>query len=331
MRTINPSTFIPQCNRKLNDDFPVARGRKEPSTKIFLGVLLIFLMVSFIWFPLGFFAFSGKIGSPNTPVQVSLQISFDDYNAIYFMTSREDNIHRLGSFYEKFEAMYTQNLYADNELANYGPDDIVISTLSINSKSIWNISPPDKDKLINDLKSGGPVSCRMQFTIYRQSEKEIDQTFYYHDYEIPPEEVHPVRKELYELLMRIRTSVTLPKLMPKFLKVRTNGIVEPAFTMAPEFTPDCEYLDLLKLPESTKICPLLASIYRNITLSYKSPSTDGNPTSFSWWEAKEDCNDEDYEKFYQYLPNQNCSTRLTIILLNDPILPSSVTFFVGGG
>jgi hypothetical protein len=224
----------------MSEEWKVERGRMIPKKKIFLGLSLILVICTLIWFPLGFFAFSDKIGMPNIPIQMEMQIGFDDYNPIYFMTSRSDNIHPMGPFYQQFTSLYTQNSLAEKELIKYGSNDIAISSFAVNSKATWSISPPDFYKLTNDLLSNETVTCQLQFSFFRKEEKQFDEAFYSYEYQIPTFKENKLRQELLDVLLGKRESVEIPWLMPKFLRLQTLPIIEPAVKMAPGFAKNCK-------------------------------------------------------------------------------------------
>ncbi len=52
-------------------------------------------------------------------------------------------------------------------MADYGSSDIIKAILNGNSTSIWGISPPSKEALIQDLNGTGMMTIKFQWDFYR--------------------------------------------------------------------------------------------------------------------------------------------------------------------
>lgn len=69
------------------------------------------------------------------------------------MSAQDSDIFGLNSDdWDKFNNRYSRDKSALTFLTNYEPSDVAAVKLGSNSSTIWNISPPDKDRLLMDLK-----------------------------------------------------------------------------------------------------------------------------------------------------------------------------------
>ena len=69
------------------------------------------------------------------------------------MSAQDSDIFGLNSDdWRKFSSRYNHDKSALTFLTNYESVDVAAVKLGSNSSSIWNISPPDKDRLLMDLK-----------------------------------------------------------------------------------------------------------------------------------------------------------------------------------
>lgn len=69
------------------------------------------------------------------------------------MSAQDSDIFGLNSDdWDKFNSRYSRDKSALTFLTNYEPSDVAAVKLGSNSSTIWNISPPYKDRLLMDLK-----------------------------------------------------------------------------------------------------------------------------------------------------------------------------------
>lgn len=156
------------------------------------------------------------------------------------------------SFKEKnwdlLKKQYTRNKVALTFLSNFESDDVAAVELGANSTALWIISPPDLDRLREELNSSkhghdfvlfkllvtcfwflitaNPVQVRYKYTISRTtySDKMVGTISAEEKYDLKP--LDPERTGLIEMLNETHnltySSVTLKNLFPKFLKVRRH-------------------------------------------------------------------------------------------------------------
>lgn len=100
--------------------------------------------------------------------------------------------------------------------------------------------------------------------------------------------------------------VDFPYILPKFVKVKNSGELNPIPQMVP-----------LDYPEKAG--------FRNITLRMYQSGNDG------WWELKENCSDNFYTDFLSKFPNNDCDKAIVFYTFNDKLFPSTLGWLTGGG
>lgn len=139
----------------MEKDFPQPRGTpKSKLSKYFMGGGMLFGLIALIWFPLALFALGNTVGTPNIPFDVTVSLRLGPYESVYAMSAQDTNIV---SFTEpswlSLHTQYQKDRTALTFLANYEAADVTAIVLGANSTSIWNISPPDRIRLLEDLLS----------------------------------------------------------------------------------------------------------------------------------------------------------------------------------
>lgn len=124
--------------------------------------------------------------------------------------------------FKVFSSFFTQDRAAQTFLSNYEANDIAAVLLGANSTSLWNISPPDLQRLKNDLaNSNTTLKVRYKYTVSRvtYSEKMSGTISAEQSFDIIGES--PIRKGLLAMLNHESntTRVEMTYLFPKFLKV----------------------------------------------------------------------------------------------------------------
>lgn len=117
---------------------------------------------------------------------------------------------------------------AQTFLSNYEPADVAAVQLGISSASIWNISPPDRNRLLYDLINNVTLTCRFRYTISRMTNSKenpgvISEERTYQLYD------GPARQALINSLSRTKPDeiAVLMNIMPKFLRVQNSGSIRP--------------------------------------------------------------------------------------------------------
>lgn len=155
MEDIFQNIYQLKCSRQLESDLPAPRGQKKgPMVKYLMGGGMILGIITVIWFPLSLFAFSNTVGDPNIPFDVSVSLRIGPYESVYVMSAQASDIFPLDeNKWEDFLSPYQKDKSALTFLSNYEHVDVAAVKLGSNSTIIWNISPPDRERLVSDLNS----------------------------------------------------------------------------------------------------------------------------------------------------------------------------------
>lgn len=154
MEDIFQSVFIVRCYRQMDTDFPVLRAEpKALYVKILIGGTIILVLVALIWSPLFLFALVGTVGKPNIPRRADITVQISNYEPIYVSQSYS-GIHTFSDEdYEELTYRFRHN-YASDHIRLYDATDITAIKFDANSITLWNMSPPDNKRLLEDLKNG---------------------------------------------------------------------------------------------------------------------------------------------------------------------------------
>uniref|UniRef100_A0A8C7AZ41 Piezo type mechanosensitive ion channel component 2 n=1 Tax=Neovison vison TaxID=452646 RepID=A0A8C7AZ41_NEOVI len=136
--------FILKCWRESEKRYPQPRGQKKKKVvKYGMGGMIIVLLICIVWFPLLFMSLIKSVaGVINQPLDVSVTITLGGYQVT--AVSLPPGLAPLPmSFLPQDGAMQF--------LENYEKEDITVAELEGNSNSLWTISPPSKQKMIEEL------------------------------------------------------------------------------------------------------------------------------------------------------------------------------------
>lgn len=307
-----------QCSRQLESDLPAPRGQKKgPVVKYLMGGGMILGIIAVIWFPLALFAFSNTVGEPNIPYDVSVSLRIGPYEPVYAMSAQQSDIFQLNSIdWDNFLRRYQKDKSAITFLSNYEPIDVAAVKLGSNSSTIWNISPPDKDRLLTDLKENKTLTSRFRYKVQRKSNsKETPEAIEgEHTFEFMGND--SIGLQLIRMLedSGASLSVVMPYMIPKFLKVKNSGAPKPAHQLLRDADTDDDNAN-----------------YRNLSLKLYETKFAEAATSLVWWEATELCN----ETYYKNVPDDflyaNCHNHITMYLFCDKIFPSTISSIAAGG
>ncbi|XP_060233165.1 piezo-type mechanosensitive ion channel component 2 isoform X4 [Meriones unguiculatus] len=152
--------FILKCWRESEKRYPQPRGqKKKKAVKYGMGGMIIVLLICIVWFPLLFMSLIKSVaGVINQPLDVSVTITLGGYQPIFTMSAQQSQLKVMdGTKYGAFIKSFTTNTGAMQFLENYEREDITVAELEGNSNSLWTISPPSKQKMIQELTD--PNSC----------------------------------------------------------------------------------------------------------------------------------------------------------------------------
>uniref|UniRef100_A0A182PCF5 Piezo-type mechanosensitive ion channel component n=1 Tax=Anopheles epiroticus TaxID=199890 RepID=A0A182PCF5_9DIPT len=312
MEDIFSNVYQLKCMRQLEEDLPAPRGQKKGAmVKYLMGGGMMLGIIFLIWFPLALFAFSNAVGQPNIPHDVSVELRIGTYEPVYAMSAQNNSIYGLTpNNWSNFTTPFMERA-AQTFLSNYEPADVAAVQLGISSTSIWNISPPDRNRLLNDLINNVTLTCRFRYTISRMTNSKENPGVISEERTYQLED-GPARQALINSLSRTKDEMAvLMNIMPKFLRVQNSGSIRPVHQLVK--TADGDDAD---------------ENYRNMQLRQLFMDEKSNT---SWWEATEDCSDTLYEKYFSRLPYADCTNYLVIYMFNDKIFPSTISSIAAGG
>ncbi|XP_059615886.1 piezo-type mechanosensitive ion channel component isoform X4 [Phlebotomus argentipes] len=309
MEDIFANMYQLKCSRKMEDDFPAPRGTKKTTVvKYLMGGGMLLGLVTIIWFPLGLFALGNTVGESNPPFDVSVTMKIGPFEPIYFANAQGSNIQKFTEDdWLLLNQPYKRDKTAVTFLTNYEAADVAVVDLGPNSTSVWAISPPDLQRMREDIESQDTLKIFFRYTVSRVTySKEnpgviTDETSYdlvYGD---------PIRQVLSGMLSnQTAGNVSIPHILPKFLKVKNNGVLKPIPQLIPSDYPE-------------------DAGYRNITLKlYEADNV-------RWWELKEDCTDHFYQDILKDIPKANCDSAIVMYTFNDKLFPPTLSYLTGGG
>lgn len=173
------------------------------------------------------------MGTSNLPYEVSLKIRIGPYEPIYSMAAQNASIFRYTpNDYKNLTNLYAYDKPAITFLENYANTDIAAVRLSESSRRLWGISPPDRERLKNELESDSDMVLHVEWTVSRKTDAKDSSgvTTTLRDIRLPAYvrgEPNPNRKMLAAMLIGNYTNddnnpLIIPNVFPKFLKVTSR-------------------------------------------------------------------------------------------------------------
>ncbi|XP_034474344.1 piezo-type mechanosensitive ion channel component [Drosophila innubila] len=342
MEDIFSNIYLIRCTRQSETDFPAMRAQKKAAiSKLIMGGTVVLLIVICIWGPLCLFALGNAVGTSNVPYQVSLSIRIGPYDPIY-TTNNYDSIFEIDSkMYGDMTSAFAKQSNKKEALpflAGYDPTDVAAVRLAGNSPSLWNIAPPDKQRLTNDLRNNHTLIARFSYSLTRKAPAKGLKENVGDEHIIKLDESFQGRTALINMLNetqdQLETSegngttptgngttptdnsitptgnstnevvVVLPNMIPKFIKVLNSG---DAFVVTVLSGKEQEYR------------PLIIKMHRD------------NATNGLWWEIRDYCNDTFYNTTLKDLPYSDCRSGIVMYTFNDKKFPSTFSFLTAGG
>ncbi|XP_032563008.1 piezo-type mechanosensitive ion channel component 2 [Chiroxiphia lanceolata] len=163
--------FILKCWRESEKRYPQPRGQKKKKVvKYGMGGMIIVLLICIVWFPLLFMSLIKSVaGITNKPLDVSITITLGGYQPIFTMSAQQSQLEDFNQTrFNMLLAGYRGNTAALQFLEGYGKEDITLADLEGNSNSLWTISPPSRQKMIEGLKDfSSEFTVVLSWTIQR--------------------------------------------------------------------------------------------------------------------------------------------------------------------
>lgn len=129
------------------------------------------------------------------------------------------------------DSVYKKNRVAQTFLSFYEFDDIASVKLSGNSTMIWSISPPDLERMLQEVNSTNDIVMRLQYTISRVSTNKQESGIVSNENEYILKGTTDIedRMKLFEMLKGNETvqPLLIRNIFPKFVKVTNRATVTP--------------------------------------------------------------------------------------------------------
>nr|XP_032289321.1 piezo-type mechanosensitive ion channel component-like isoform X1 [Drosophila virilis] len=220
MEDIFQSVFIVRCYRQMDADFPVLRGEpKAFYAKCLIGGTIILILIALIWSPLFLFALVGTVGKPNVPRRADIAVKIGHYEPIYVSQSYS-GIHQFtDDNYKELIKSFNFDIFATDHIMIYDSVDITAVKFDANSVTLWNMSPPDKKRLLSDLNTGKKMDIRIRLSF--NCGVMTDTILYETTYSLTKN-----RELTREMLIKTLSDensnekVVVPEILPKFITVQ---------------------------------------------------------------------------------------------------------------
>uniref|UniRef100_A0A8C8BEI5 Piezo type mechanosensitive ion channel component 2 n=1 Tax=Otus sunia TaxID=257818 RepID=A0A8C8BEI5_9STRI len=280
--------FILKCWRESEKRYPQPRGQKKKKVvKYGMGGMIIVLLICIVWFPLLFMSLIKSVaGITNKPLDVSITITLGGYQPIFTMSAQQSQLKDLNQ--TGFSA-------ALQFLEGYAKEDITLADLEGNSNSLWTISPPSREKMIQGL-----LDFSAEFTVVLSWSIQRNLTL---------GAKAEIASDKLTFVLPWNTRKDIATMMSGDRKVSQNF---PEKTVYPYY---------IKAPSDSQAKPikqLLTGIWENITVSLvKNVSSEGVR---EWWVLNQ------LGKRYK-----TSEESLELFIFSDKVSPPSLGFLAGYG
>nr|XP_046263796.1 piezo-type mechanosensitive ion channel component 2 isoform X4 [Scatophagus argus]XP_046263797.1 piezo-type mechanosensitive ion channel component 2 isoform X4 [Scatophagus argus] len=296
--------FILKCWRESEKRYPQPRGQKKKKVvKYGMGGMIVVLLICIVWFPLLFMSLIKSVaGVVNKPLDVSFEITLAGFQPIFTMSAQQKQLQEVTeSQFKDFTKKFNHEDEALQWLESYMAADLCIAQLKGSSNSLWTISPPSRENLINMLGSNEEdfpitVSWSVQRNLSLGAKAEIasGKKVKHLDAEI--------KKELIKLLNGEGNSpVTLKNIFPRYIRAPSDSEAKPVEQLFKE------------------------EKWVNITLSLRRAGNVSNQIQ-EWWivnQAEAGLIDMKSQKTNE--------TGLELYVFSDQVSPPSLGFLAGYG
>jgi len=203
------------------------RGFARPRfLKYLMGGAVMALVLTVLWFPLSLFAYSGALGKPNIPSDISVSLKIGNFPPLYqsliydseMKVFDEDTWDEFGLYFNNFPK-------AQAFLQDFEAEDVVAAPMPIVSDLTWNPTPPLRKKMIARLQDMTKYcTVTFRFSISRSIMTKSTDNF---ENFIKGNLNETVRTLLVKMLKSTVSSgpVVIPMIFPKVLSIRNTGQV----------------------------------------------------------------------------------------------------------
>ena len=305
MEDIFKQLFERKCEINYNDKFPYPRGEgRRRRNKFLMGGFYFMIVIIAIWFPLTLFAFGSQVGTPTKPLEVSISLEFTGYQPIFKMSANQDALLNLtGPAWDALQKKFPDS--SSQFLASYNNEDVVVASINGNSFATWDISPPNKNELVESLRETVTVIVKLTWRIKRKKKSQSMDVEIFNEHEVAlvaNETYAKIREDLATMLNNNSGWVEIPLLFPNCILIPSKD--EPRVITSLQF--------------ENPLNKSLRSEYRNINISL-----NRDQESY-WWTVSE------VGTPYQFM-GVNTTDQVAFLLFNDRVFPDSLQFISGYG
>ncbi|XP_006897074.1 PREDICTED: piezo-type mechanosensitive ion channel component 2-like [Elephantulus edwardii] len=294
--------FILKCWRESEKRYPQPRGQKKKKVvKYGMGGMIIVLLICIVWFPLLFMSLIKSVaGVINQPLDVSVTITLGGYQPIFTMSAQQSQLKVMNdTTFKKFIHSFAKNTGAMQFLENYEKEDVTVAELEGNSNSLWTISPPSKQKMMNELMDpNSSFSVVFSWSIQRNMSLGANAEIATDKLSFPLKNV--TRENIAKMIAgnnteSSNTPVTIEKIYPYYVKAPSDSNSKPIKQLLSE------------------------NNFMNITIILSRDNT--TESNSEWWVLNLTGN-----RIY----NQH-NQALELVVFNDKVSPPSLGFLAGYG
>uniref|UniRef100_A0A8C9RYN6 Piezo type mechanosensitive ion channel component 2 n=1 Tax=Scleropages formosus TaxID=113540 RepID=A0A8C9RYN6_SCLFO len=221
--------FVLKCWRESEKRYPQPRGQKKKKVvKYGMGGMIVVLLICIVWFPLLFMSLVKSVaGVVNKPLDVSVTITLGGFQPIFTMSAQQNQLKDTSSqHFRNFKDEYQNNDSAQQFLDAYTYEDLTIAELEGNSNSMWTISPPSRENLIELLGKDGEFPITMALSVQRNLTlgAKAEVASYKHIAYLG----NNTKKELLHLLNGTRNEpVSIPHIFPCYIRAPSTSEAKP--------------------------------------------------------------------------------------------------------
>ncbi|KAM9322035.1 piezo-type mechanosensitive ion channel component 2 [Pholidichthys leucotaenia] len=243
--------FILKCWRESEKRYPQPRGQKKKKVvKYGMGGMIVVLLICIVWFPLLFMSLVKSVaGVVNAPLDVSFEITLAGFQPIFTMSAQQKQLHNVTEpDFNTFKMSYSKDDGALQWLEGYFPEDLIIAELKGSSNSLWTISPPSRNNLIEMLNSEEDFSVTVSWTVQRNpslgAKAETASGKYVKTLKHAEDEA--IKKQLIQLLNGTgqNSHVKLTKIFPRYIRAPSDSEAKPADQLYKKVEDNPQFFDI---------------------------------------------------------------------------------------